>query len=471
MYLTETYPQIKPYWIAPTLLIAIVIGFMIARGAWAPLAGIVGLSLLMICPAYLWLGVFVLLIPFDSVSALGSGAQGLTLTSLVGLITLFVLFGSALALRRFRLPPCSAIWWCAFIVWGSCTVLWAADRDVVIERLPTILSLFVFYLIVTSCHFSAKELSQITRLAILGGCIAAVIAINEFQSGIFYHDLNMRGSIVFGDRQTDPNVFAASLLLPLSLVMGEFLGSAKLRVKLLLSFCALLIAVGIFVTTSRGALVAIGVMVLFYMRKLGIHWRALVPATLLGGALLLAPGFLLNRVQDSQTSAGGGRLYIWQTGEAALKDYFLAGAGLDNFGVVYNNYASHALHFVGLNRAAHNIYLQIAVELGIIGLLLFVFVVISHMRYGAQREKFSSGPVLYRLIACEAAACGILVAAFFLGLLWTKTFWAVWMMLAICSRAPRVDQSIEPIPMEPISIEPISNELQISRQISEALVN
>ncbi len=431
------------------LLIAIAMGWMVAKGAWLPLAGALGFSLLAIWPAYMWLGVFVCLVPFDDVLALQSGASGLTLTSLIGLVALFVLFGSSLALGRLRLPMSAAIAWFAFLAWEACTVLWSVDREVAIRRLPTMLSLFVFYLVITCCQFSEKELSRVARFAIFGGCVAAVITLIEFRSGIFYHNMNMRASLVFGDRQIEPNVFAASLQLPLSLVIGEFLGSKSLRGKLLLSFCALLIASGIFVTTSRGALVAIAVMVLFFVRKIGISWRALAAPALLGGALLLAPGFLFNRLEQAETSGGAGRLYIWQTGIAALKDYFLAGAGLDNFSVIYNDYAAHAVHFAGLNRPPHNIFLQIAVESGIIGLLLFAVVIASHVKYALRCESPLTGPTRFRLIACEAGVYVMLVSSFFLHLLWTKEFWIAWIMLAICSRAPRVDfPQIAPVPGE-----------------------
>jgi O-antigen ligase len=451
MYLTSTSrPWNKPSQVALVLLIATVIGYSVARAAWLPLVGALGLSLLMIWPAHLWLGVFVFLVPFDDVSALQAGAGGLTLTSLIGLVALFVLLATAMALHRFRLPSRQAFWWFAFISWAGCTVLWSVDRDIAMERLPTMINVFFFYLIVTCCHFSEKEVSQITRLAIFGGCVAACIALYEFRSGIFYRNLNMRGSLVFGDRQTDPNIFAASLLLPLALVAGEFLGSAKWRSRFLLSLCALLIASGIFVTTSRGALLAIVAMALVYMRKLGINWRVLAPLTLLGGALLMAPEFLFKRLGQAEASGGAGRVYIWQTGVAALKDYFFAGAGLDNFAVIYNDYAAHAVHFAGLNRPAHNVFLQIAVELGAIGCLLFACALISPLRYASRREAFSTGSMRFRLISCEAAAYGMLVAAFFLGLLWTKAFWIVWIMLAICSRAPRMDASeITPVSGEP----------------------
>jgi len=427
------------------LLIAIVTGGLVAKQAWLVLAGFLGFSLLMIWPAHLWLGVFVLLVPFDGVSALGAAPAGLTLTSLVGLVTLCALIWTGIALHRFRIPARTALCWLAFILWGTSSVLWSADRDVAIERLPTAFSLFIFYLIATSCQFSAKEIAQITRFAIVGGCLAAIVTLYQFHSGIFYRDLNMRASLVFGERQDDPNILAASLLLPLSLVAGEFFSAAKLRDKLFLSFCGLLLVLGVFVTTSRGALTAIAVMVLFYMRKFGMSWRTLLPAGFLGSLLLLTPEFLINRFEQAETSGGAGRVYIWQAGLAAFKDYFIAGAGIDNFPVVYNDYASHASRYVGLNRAAHNVFLQVAVELGSIGFALFIFTAISHLRTASQRDALIAGPERFRLIACEAAACGILVAAIFLGLLWTKAFWAVWMLLAICSRVPRVDYSIESV--------------------------
>ncbi len=421
------------------LLIAVAMGWMVAKGAWVELGGVLGLSLLALWPAYMWLGVFVFLIPFDDLLALQSGGSGLTLTSVIGLITLFVLFGSYLALHRLRLPSTPAVAWFAFLAWEACTVLWSVDRAVAIGRLPTMLSLFVFYLIVTCCHFSEKERSRIARFAIVGGCVAAGITLFQFRSGIFYLNMNMRASLVFGDRHTDPNILAASLLLPLSLVVGEFLGAAKLYARFLLAFCALLIVSGIFVTGSRGALLAVAVMLVFYLRKLGIDWRVLAPLTLLGGALMFLPAFLIQRLEQSEVSGGAGRLYIWQTGLAALRDYFLTGAGLENFTVIYNDYAAHAAKFAGLNRASHNIFLQIAVESGIIGLILFGWAVVSHSRIASRRDALSTGAPRFRLIACEAAAWGMLVASFFLGTLWTKAFWTIWVLLVLCSREPRVD--------------------------------
>jgi putative inorganic carbon (hco3(-)) transporter len=416
---------------------AVLLGWLVAGNAWLPLAAVVGLALLILWPAHMWLGVFVSLVPFDNASLVQAGTNSLTATSIAGLVAMLTLVGWSIALGRFRLPSRLSMLWLVFIAWQGCSVLWAVDQSLATERLPTMVSLFVFYMVVTCCEFSEREITRIVRFAIFGGCLAAAVCLYLFHSGVFFRNLSMRGTFSIGNQQIESNVFAAGLLLPLSLVIGEFLAAKSLGSKVLFISSAFLIALGIFYTTSRGALLAVVVMILFYVRKTGISWRVLAAPILLGFALLLAPGFLFTRLLQAGMTGGAGRLYIWQTGLAAFKDYFLIGAGLDNFSVIYNDYAARATHFAGLNREPHNTFLEVAVESGLIGLLLFILVIVSHFRQAWQREALASGTERFRLIACEGAAWAMLVASFFLHLLWFKEFWVAWMMLAICSRAPR----------------------------------
>jgi len=417
--------------------IAAVLGWWVAGNAWLPLVGVLGLTLLVLWPPYVWLGVFFSLVPFDNATAVSTGTSRLTVIWIAGLLALLALLGAALALGRFRLPSRRAVLWLIFIAWQGCSVAWAVDQNVAIERLPTMASLFVFYIGVTCYEFSEREIAGIIRFTILGGCVAAAFCLYLFHAGVFWHNNPMRGTVAFGTQQIESNVFAAGLLLPFSLVIGEFLASRSLGVKVLLSSCTLLIALGIFYTTSRGALLAVIVMGLFYVRKTGISWRALAVPVLLGLGLLFAPGFLFTRLLESEATGGAGRLYIWQASLAAFRDYFLVGAGLDNSSVVYNHYASSATHFAGLSRQPHNTFLEVAVESGVIGLLLFILVIVAHLSQAWRREPLVSGVERVRLIACEGAVWGMLVASLFLHLLWFKEFWAAWIMLVICSRAAR----------------------------------
>jgi hypothetical protein len=52
-------------------------------------------------------------------------------------------------------------------------------------------------------------------------------------------------------------------------------------------------------------------------------------------------------------------------------------------------------------------------------------------------------PANLRVVACHAAAWGMLTASFFLGMLWFKSFWLVWIMLALASSERAAEQSAD----------------------------
>jgi len=108
------------------------------------------------------------------------------------------------------------------------------------------------------------------------------------------------------------------------------------------------------------------------------------------------------------------------------------GAGLDNFPLGYQQFAGLASRFPyhGYMRGAHNTFLNMAVENGIVGFGLFVAGLISQLRV-AQHSRVRLAPPL---VSYEAACYGLLVAGFFLDLFWWKLFWLAWILLALASR-------------------------------------
>ena len=149
--------------------------------------------------------------------------------------------------------------------------------------------------------------------------------------------------------------------------------------------------------------------------------------------LALGPLFLL-RLKNALVTGGAGRLDIWAAGFSALKHFLMQGAGIANFEVAYQQYAGFAPTFRGYSRAAHNIYLEIAVELGIVGLTLFVTAVWLHIRKLHRPRSFFWAHPEPMAIACAAMVAGMLVSAFFVGLLWIKSFWMVWIFSAFATQ-------------------------------------
>jgi len=118
-----------------------------------------------------------------------------------------------------------------------------------------------------------------------------------------------------------------------------------------------------------------------------------------------------------------------------LQHHPIIGVGLDNFVFVYTRYAGYAPRFHGYANGPHNIFLSIATELGVVGMLLFSAAVVSQLRSHRYRGLALENTGEMRVLACEAACYGILASAFFLDVLWMKAFWLCWILLAVVARA------------------------------------
>jgi O-antigen ligase len=92
-------------------------------------------------------------------------------------------------------------------------------------------------------------------------------------------------------------------------------------------------------------------------------------------------------------------------------------------------------------KGSHNIYLNASAETGIVGLLLLLVAVCSQL-LSANREAHSGAKSEgISIVPYEAACWAMLVAGFFLDVLWRKDFWFVWILLAIAIRAKRNELS------------------------------
>ena len=233
------------------------------------------LPLALVWPVEVALGTFALIVPFDEITGMGNGT--VTVTWLVGVFAVVLLLLVGVLQKRLELPPRAALWWTLLVAWGGLSAFWAIEPANAIAKLPTALSLLLLYLATVSLEISDRELSSVTLFAIAGGCAAAVFAVYAFYNGSFYHGGEMRGSLVVGAKETDPNIFAASLLFPLSLAVGRFLSShGRFQRMLMLGACAV-ISLGVLVTQSRGAVLAMAVMIFVYLYRFRIKLRVVVP--------------------------------------------------------------------------------------------------------------------------------------------------------------------------------------------------
>lgn len=424
----------------PTILalaavfMAMVIGVIVAQANWIFIAGLAALPLVLFWPVETTLGTFAVLVPFDSVDVISGGKTGTTLTFVVGAATAAVLIFVGAFGGRLRLQWARILCWGGFLAWAMTTILWAIDPSLGIQRLPTAFALLGLYFVASSMQFTKKELTRVILLTILGGVLASAYSAYQYLFlGVTYHHsavLN-RGSLVVGERETDPNGYAANLLLPIALAFGMFLSKRGVILRLA-SLAALgTMVFALFLTMSRSGLLAFVVVALVFMFKFRLRWRAVLPMILVGGLLLLVPGVFFERLEDAVSTGGAGRTSIWGVALIAIRTYGIFGAGLDNFPNVYNQFVDYASRYMGYGKAPHNVYLGTMVELGIVGLFLLLYAFRNELK---NWREIHPGQPFNVSVACLAAALGMLTSGFFLDVLWKKSFWLIWILLAVSTR-------------------------------------
>ena len=434
------------------LLLAVIVGDAIARESWVYILAMVGLIIALLWPIEAALTAYVFLVPFEAVSILGSGKSGTTLNWAVGGLAGVGLLVAGIVKKRFAFPTRAVQLWLIFLLWSIVTTEWAASPEAARKQIPTAIALILLYALAASWRATERQLSVLCYCTVLGGFLASIAVIYLYSSGVTYATWTQtsRASLIVADRQTNPDRIAAELLLPCSLAIAWFVSTRNWRGRLaalgifgIMGYAALL-------TMSRAFIVALGVMLCVYIWRLGLNRRILVLGSILCVLLFVMPSTFFLRLKDA---SGAGRLDIWLAGLTPLKTYWLAGAGFANFPVVYNAYAGSAPTFEGFNRGSHNIYLNVAVELGVVGIVLMIAALWHQLRGMAKLHSSLAGASSLLAISFEAACWAVLANGFFGDIMWSKPFWVPWILLAMVLRCDR--QSPQQRVEQPISDEEV----------------
>lgn len=216
------------------------------------------------------------------------------------------------------------------------------------------------------------------------------------------------------------------LLVPIPLVFA--LGTFYRRpLRVLFGFAALVMGSTIFLSQSLGGMISFSVqlvlLTVFVVSRKGgrrSRWRLLLQLGLmcvLLAALLIAaqPTGLGERITSILRPLTRGdaaiRVAILKDGARMVRDRLILGWGLATFPVVYPSYRTFYSNFV-VNEA-HNDYLQILAETGLVGFgILLAFVALLY-RSGLQRlehwrRELRAGMILAAIVSCT----GLLVHAF-----------------------------------------------------------
>lgn len=209
---------------------------------------------------------------------------------------------------------------------------------------------------------------------------------------------------LFGSGETvNPNVLAGVLLLPIPLLvaLGLRRGWARYRwLPSLLLAPALYIGWALLLSQSRGSYLAlmVALFVVFTLRwpwsslAFGVALLATTVSVMVDGSVLL--------LDPVGSDASSGRIEIWGKSLLALRDFWPTGIGIGTFDLIIPALYPYANPLYNGIEHAHNLLLQVGVDLGLPGLVLFLWLLVAVIRLliyvirngGAPAESTSPRP-------------------------------------------------------------------------------
>jgi O-antigen ligase len=380
----------------------------------------------------LFLALTIATIPAENLIVVGSFG---TLTRLLALIATGLAAMDCIRLGRVRpmSPAFAAL--CVYVLWSAATWLWTVSPELTAARLWSYCQKIAFAWTIFELGDSEDHRRVLVGSYVAGALAASALAIRAFANGAA---LSAEMSSRYGITGADPNDLALALVIaaPMAVYLA-MTGSNKLvRAMSILSIPLIFMAT--LVTGSRGGLLALlaasaVILALYIVTPRGriiavCVFAGLALSVYLGSRML--PSAIVERYSGigSEVTSGtmSNRTVLWR---AALE--LIANRPFNGYGA--GAYPDAAESLSGVNSVAHNTYLSVAAEQGLIGLGLLLLVIavagISIRRMGGHR---------FKLWAATLAAWGVGVN----GLTWENSK-PTWLILALFS-AYCVSQASQP---------------------------
>lgn len=381
---------------------------------------------------------------FKDIKALSVGPNAMGVLIGLGFIGMFATRARTLpVLRQQRRLIIGVV---LFMLWLTISIAWAQQPGTGASEVAFWWLGALAFLIVMTTATTARSIGLIALAFVVGATVAAVIGLASGGLSTAADGVAQTNQTVVNGRLTggggDPNLQAAGFIAAMFLVIGLFNVYRRRAARIGLIGAFGLITIAFFATQSRGGLLALGVSTVSTValfpgqrhRLLGFVVIGLVTA---GIAVTASPGSL-SRITDLGGGTSG-RSDIWAVATKVFEQHPLIGVGINNFPVVEPRYAllhknvTRVQYLTGSNPyPAHNTYLQLLAETGIIGLAGFLAVLIGSLRASLLAARLL-GKKGYRDYAYLAQASmmgtiGFLTAIFFFT---DGSDWRVWILLGL----------------------------------------
>ncbi|MBX4189982.1 tetratricopeptide repeat protein [Candidatus Parcubacteria bacterium] len=264
---------------------------------------------------------------------------------------------------------------------------------------------FVFYVVATSVLRTQEDWITLLKITVVAGALSALYGIGQRTTLSMFIGSGGR-SRIFGTIG-NPALFAGYELLNIFLALILASWSSKRQERQFWLISAVLMGLAVFLTAVRGSILGLSISLLLFA---GLYFlrthsqyakRALLGLVGLGAIFILfslsfrTTSFVQNssylrRITDFSTSSYTvqTRFWAWQAGLKGWSEnpkYMLVGWGPENFNIPFSKYFNPKF-FNGpgsetLFDRAHNMFVEILVTMGLVGILTYLWMFFVAFRY------------------------------------------------------------------------------------------
>lgn len=300
------------------------------------------------------------------------------------------------------------------------SLIWSNNLAISIKELPLFFMGPCLYFLIINNISKGKQINYILTIMLIMGGLFGIYGILQYNGVDFSFWKGYSGRQKVSGLFGNVNYFAEYLIMLLPIAVSLFLVSQNKLKKTLLLIGILLMGGSLILTFTRGSYLGFGVSLIFmfllYLSHQGKNFIKenkktfilLLIAILVVTLLFILPnplnkpGTVISKIkgrisitQVSQDSSLKRRVATWKFTSMMIKDHPLLGSGIGTY--KYNTLRYQAKFFdQGQNRTlypygfadkAHNEYLQLCAEVGIIGLGIFIWLMVSYFNYGLKKLK------------------------------------------------------------------------------------
>jgi O-antigen ligase len=257
-----------------------------------------------------------------------------------------------------------------FACWTILSLSWAPYKNASLQWVLSLLSYVALFLMVTQGIRSQIQVRMLVFVVTAVGVFEGLLGVTQY---LWMGELRARGTFF------NPNFFAAYEAAVSVLSLGVLLFTKRellsVRLRRWLWCAAVVSLVAVVTAQSRGGAAAfVGAILFVGLARYGTKAVAVVTLCVLAG--LLVPNPLQHRIVlvATQDRYAYTRLDIWKSALVRLADQPLGiGVGMFKHGSFQERFPieGNIVRYGKRPESAHNEYLQIGVELGLVGLSLF----------------------------------------------------------------------------------------------------